>query len=593
MADENKTTGSVVKDPTLDLRSLMGKSSSKEEKPENVSPLDQAAKKKADGIGLGAIVKTADLSNEPLRHLTDSDERREDFDDEVNEQEETNKKAELVGVIRKPTNPRETVEMMSEISESIIDGRGKIHVPEGAKYIRSKEELESLGGEHIPFKDAKVNMNGQLAAETKAPEVVKEEPKEKKNDFIPVTEDTDVDAVPADEEDPEKAKIVKLLIDKTGYGKDIVFKDYEEKVLQTATAIQLVEVEDRELKTMKVARDLDNDLPFVETIAKQNLAMAKANIVFPLSGFRADMTSLSMGDFIDISLDTDTDTSDDMVDFDKLWRMCSTIYNNMINPTCGKFKDFDDFLKRFAFMDTFLGVYGLLIATKDNDEITITCQKDDCGTVYQHHYNARTLIDFANCDKGYLKAMDRVHDATGDGLYKVAEESPVRSVKAVRLPSGVILEYGPISCYEYLYNYIRKVKEYADLGDKINENNGEAVDGVNATDLAKSVTNLMLMQVVRGFRVPGKDGGYAHIFEADKVLEYMNHYLPSEDYAYVRAIVDQAAPAYTPSFCLRGLKCPKCGNYVEKISVDIYTLVFQAHQHMMTTSIELKELELF
>ena len=53
-----------------------------------------------------------------------------------------------------------------------------------------------------------------------------------------------------------------------------------------------------------------------------------------------------------VLIDFDTsDESDDFLNFDKMYKKMSVIYSKLINPTCGKFKDFTDFLKKFAYLD--------------------------------------------------------------------------------------------------------------------------------------------------------------------------------------------------------------------------------------------------
>lgn len=581
--DINKENAEAApkKDPTLDLRALMQTPTKKKE--EEASPLERAMKKKE----LGMVVENEELrkANEPLRNIADSDERRQEFNEEVSELEATAEKASKIAVIRKPQNQQEDVEMMDEISRTVLNDDGTVTIPEGARFIRSKKELGE-NAQYMSLKDARVTTSGKLVnapENTVQPEKVQGEVVEENTDS-----ENDVSV-----QDDEKNKLVQVLIDKTGYGKDVIMNEYEDKAIRSATVIHLTEVEDRELKTMKLKRDLENDMSFVETVAKHQLAMSKSKMVFPLSGFKGELSALSIGEFTDISLDMTSESSDDMINFDKLWKMCSTIYNKLMNVSCGKFKDFNDFLKKFAFYDTQLATFALLCATKDEDEIGIDCKIRTCLKNYTHKYITQTVFDFGECDQGYINTFNNVLDATGEAMYKMAENSLVRTVKAVKLPSGVVLEYGPISCYEYLYNYIRKIKELLDIGKKIDENNGESVDGHSIGDLEKSIENLQMLQIVRGFRIPDKNEGWVQISDSDRVLEYLDKYISSEDYLYVSTIVYTAMGAYVPRFTIKGLKCPYCGNYVEKISVDIYTLVFQAHQRQINTSVTLKELDLF
>ena len=66
--------------------------------------------------------------------------------------------------------------------------------------------------------------------------------------FIPEESKTE-DASPDDKE--EKDNIVKVLIDKTGLGAEIIITDDEQKIIDEANGIHVIEVEGKELATLK------------------------------------------------------------------------------------------------------------------------------------------------------------------------------------------------------------------------------------------------------------------------------------------------------------------------------------------------------
>lgn len=568
MENVNVTDESIpTRDSKMDLKKLMH---NRVDSTDNTkaSPLDVATKNTEKGL----VVNSDELKikDEPLRDNIHTEERDKEYNDTVKELEETSDKAAAVAIIRKPTNQVEDVEMMDEIERSYFDGSGNIVVPEDAKYIRSKKDF----GENASFKSIHGNnINEELQ---------------------PV--DNNTENSNANNTDTEKETIVQLLIDKTGYGSNEVinFTDEEQKVIDKASAIRLVEVEDKELNTMRVERDTENDLSFMETVDKYNMHISKHKVLFPLSGFRAEMTGLTFGEFSDISLDLESEDSDDIINFDKIWKMYSTIYNNMVNISCGKFKDFEDFLKKFSYFDVPNAIFGLLLSTQPEiDTISMDCLNKSCKTKYIHKYLVRTLLDYEKSSKEYLKSMEKINEASGHDLFKIAEESPTRSIKAIKLPSGVILEFGPISCYDYLYGILVKIRSLMKIADKIAHNDGEPVDGMTALDLEDKMSMLEYIQIVRGFRIPKDNGKWVLINTVDKVLEYLERYISIDDFNYVTSIYEKAMTEYNVSFSIKDVRCPKCGTFTKKIPVDIYTLVFHILQRMKNTNLILDNLHLF
>ena len=146
------TIGNVERDEKMDLNSLLsstttsaepeaGKESIQEEKPkvEHKSPLDLAIEKQKE-TQKGIIVDSANEEVGPvqLRPNTDTDAFREGFADELSEQEDLAKKAQLIYAVKQPENQGEYAEMITEIAGVTVDESNIIHVPDGAKYIVPK-----------------------------------------------------------------------------------------------------------------------------------------------------------------------------------------------------------------------------------------------------------------------------------------------------------------------------------------------------------------------------------------------------------------------------------------------------------------------
>lgn len=568
----NAMTDGVSRDMTMDLQSLMQTSPIKEKTDTGQSPLDNAI---AHPQVTGLIAKSDDIKfgDSPLRSILDSDERRNEFDDAVEEMEVSRNKAEAVVVIRKPENQLQMAQLLGEINAVQFDDEGNGIVPEGAKWIVSKKDIPENAVTNQLNDATKPAQQPANPASTKSPWDTKN---------YEVTND-----------DGTKMNIVQLLIDKTGLGGTPQFTEEEKEIIDRSDGLRIVEVEDKKLRTMRVERDIEDDLDFLKTVDVYDMSIVKTNLIFTLSGFKADMAGLNYGEFGDIALDV-TPEGMEQLNFDKTKKMLYTLYTKTLNPSCGKFKGFDDYLKKLCWFDVPIAIYGVLISTQpEEDSLRIRCEVPNCMQYYEHKFSPRTLIDFSSASEDYLTLMEKISRASGDELFDYAENSLVRTVKAVELPSKVIALIGPLSAYDYLYTLLRILREAMKLATEIEENDGEPVNGVSMADLDKRMNNLMMLYVVRGFRIPKGDGRYVEIRNPEKVLEYIENYMQIHDYQIIRNIYEKAESDYAIRFRLQNLRCPHCGAEIPSLRVDVQELVFRIRQRMSSTEIITDNFHLF
>ena len=546
--NESVSTDSVTRDNSLDLTNLVKKIPKTEEPKKEESPIDKAMKHQEKGL----IVDKEEMSdNVPeLRANYDTDESREGFEEKLDELSTQAEIAKKVIAIKKPTDDIETTQMMDELSEITLDDNGEPVLPEGAKWFVPKNKI---------------------------PENIQD---------LAATETDKVEDVNASEEDEEKNKIVQILIDKTGLGANIELDENEKKIVDESTEIRLVEVEDKELKTAKVRRNTDNDLSFMETVEKYQLSVSKTRMIFPLSGFSAELNGLSYGEFADITLDVSEDSTDEY-DFDKNWKMLSVIYEKMQNISSGSFKNFEDFLKKFAWKDVPLAIYALLISTQpETDTLSMRCNEPKCKKGFTHKYSTRSLIDFSSSKKAYLELIDKVSNAKGHDRFAVAEESLVRNIKKILLPSGMyVLEIGPASCWDYLYGICEAFSEFQDLSEEEREE--------KADEFLKQVYYSMMLYIVRAIDVKDANGEQHSITDYRKIFEIFDKHMTPSDFNVVRAITAKAEEDYKIGFTLKNIVCPHCGAVTESIDIEPKELVFQIQQTMSNTQITLKDFQLF
>ena len=212
------------------------------------------------------------------------------------------------------------------------------------------------------------------------------------------------------------------------------------------------------------------------------------------------MTGLSYGEMGDISLNSENIT------FDQMHKKLSVIYNKMVNPSIGKFENFNDFLHKFAYVDIDLAVYGLVVASfPEVDDIPMTCQNPGCKNSFNHKFSPRTLLRFENSSNKFLKAMKDVVECKESDFEKLVMESPTRTHQRFKMPySNFIIEVGIASSYDYLYTIVDNL-----LGDKFATDHPDDVNGILQL-------NSTLLGLIRAVYVPNGNGAYVEYTVKEK-----------------------------------------------------------------------------
>ena len=511
---------------------------------EHLTELQKAMRAKQNGGG-GMEVDPALQVEEPrvLRNIHDTDENRQAFTDTFAEQEEMIAKAKKVVLFNRPENEIQRAQMMDELTATIIDQNGNAIVPPDAKYLmaRTPEVEEQI--RRIKEKEAAgESTDGELRYD-----------------------DLDVFVKQAN-----KDKIVKILIDKTGLGVNITFDDEEKKVIEESNIIHLIEVEDQELQTVPFEY-ADTTKPFIQTIDTYQLSVSKAPMTFPASGFKADVTGMSIGELIDVTLDV-SDESDDYLNFEKINRRLSVIYNKLINISIGKFQSYEDFLKKFAYVDVEPAIYGLLIATEpEMDEIQLKCNGKDCEKRFTHKYSTRSLIDFKSANTYYLKRIDEINSIPPEDRLKYAINSPVRKGKRIKLPqSGYIVDLIMINCYNYLYGLLPYINELSAQGEENPDNE-------------KKWAIVPMLNVVGAISIKQRNGQTVRFTDMSQIVDILTGTLPPSDMKILQSVYKRYLAQFYVGYSIKNVRCPHCGRVTEAISLTPDELVFQITQRQEDT----------
>lgn len=561
MADVTETNGvAVTRDEDFDVSSLLTQSEAGTPEPTPItateephkSALDMAIEhKKTENTGMIVDAATENAGPTKLRANTDTDDSRRGYEAELSEQQELADKAALVYVYNRPTNEKENAELMIEISQVEQDADGNVIVPENAKYIvpktpelvAKKEQMEAAG-EDTETPSETQETTGALSNAMEDPQIAARKEK--------------------------KQELVKILIDKTGLGANFEFDAEEQKAIENSTMIHLVEVEDMKLDTIEIERP-DDGTPFMQAIDAYKASVSKAPMTFPASGFKADMTGLSWGEFSDITLDV-SDTAEDYINFDKIYKKLSVIYNNMKNISIGAFANFEQFLKHFAYVDVQLATYGLLIATQpEEDTITLVCNKSECKKRFNYTYSPRTIINFDSANSEMLEQIDAINTVAPEGRLKLAEASRVNKFKRIKLPtSGYIVDLGFASCYDYLYGILALIKKFTD-------------EDVPQDDTRWELSGML--QGVRGIYLPTGTGRYMAATTPENIVDVLNTAIPPEDVKVLNAAYAQYISQYYIEFRLKNVECPHCHTKTKEIAITPDELVFLIHQRQRGTQI--------
>ena len=570
MAPETPLENGIERDPGMDIGALISNSNTGEPKTNNsgtettiqqtsvpeqkpLSALDRAIQSKnSHENGFVVDEKSEREGSEPLRSLYQSDEREEAFADELTEQKELADKASLVYVIKEPANEGEKAKMITEISGVTVDGAGIIHVPAGAEFILPKNPEVVAAAER------------KMAAERG--ELPEGEVDQDENTYSDVSPE-DAKAVARKD---EKDRVVKILIDKTGLGANFSFDDEEKKEIIHSNVIHLVEVENQNLSIVDVTRP-ENGTSFLQSIDTYQLSVSKVPMTFPASGFKADMCGLSWGEFSDITLDV-SDTTEDYLSFDKIYKKLSVIYNKMKNISIGAFSSFEQFLKHFAYSDVAFATYGLLIATQpEKDTITLTCNKPSCKKGFNHAYIPRNIIDWESASVELLTQIEKINSAKPEERLSLAENSRVNKFRRIQLPrSQYLVDLGFASCYDYLYGILSLVNKYQ-------------ADDLAGDDPRWELS--MLLQGIRAIYIPQRSGGYVEISNPEDIIEVLVGAIPPDDIIILNSAYQQYINQYYVGFSLRDIECPHCKTKTPAIPITPDELVFLIHQRQRGTQI--------
>ena len=538
-----------------------------------LSPLAAELNRKKNAQ-LGATVTRKEMEDGKERTVFENpmaDERRERMKATMDESEMLLKQRAAIIPLKQFESSTEYSQMVHEISLVRFDETGKAYfdyekdsngnnvIP---KFIRLRTENDppySKENDYLVMnRDAE---NARRIADGKEPIP----------DSVPLT--AKVEDIEHKEEDT-KSKTINLIIDKTGLGTDFILNEDERKKMAEANEIRLTQVEVLDIAsitTEKPERD-----SFTGKINTYQLSGSKTTISFPASGFKADMTGLTYGEIADISL------SMDAVNVDKYYKRLAIIYNKMKNISNGPFDSFEDFLKNFAYTDISLAVYGLFVATfPEVQTISLRCGRNSCNKTFDWDYATRSILRLDKSDEVLLNKMAQLASADPNEYEDIYKKAAVRNSKFIKLPySGYIVELGIASAYEFLYNFI----------PVIDDETFKQAFGNDINDVYKN--NMLLLTTVLSVRIPKNDNPNSYILcEGYKDIVDAIYSISPEEIKIIATMSNKIQTQYQVNYSFGDVKCPHCGNVTKDLDLTIDDLVFQTYQRLISTEIDLTNIQ--
>ena len=443
---------------------------------------------------------------------------------------------------------------------SLYERDGEVITPEFEKIILENWVMPdgTLAADNIV--DGRVvdsTLEPQIANVEVPPELSNDEPKEEPNPTINIT--------------VEKNTPVTVNID--------------ESLTANMTSSRVVDILVKEVseKELKMANIIENS-NIEGIISKYDSGINDVPLTLPLSGYRCVMRSINWWDFIKLTAPSSNNPVDNEL---KKW---SVIYDHIKNVSIGDFTDLEDFMKKTKYQDREFLMWGLLVATADDEELLqFSCQNPKCGKPIRITYRPRNIqhVDEDKIPKWWSAAGNA---APGEDAVKVWEEaSGLR--KRYQLPNTkIIVEINEPSAYDFVTKKLPLIEElfkrYRPDSDmsKINPEDPTLAEFDYLSANALFVSALTIL----------RDGKEYRFTDWSSMEEIITKGLNAEDSGVLLKIIEKARSNVSPiTFRVNNITCSACKQHYDYMPIpDIGgTLLFQVSQRLSNTQINLTEMD--
>jgi hypothetical protein len=353
---------------------------------------------------------------------------------------------------------------------------------------------------------------------------------------------------------------VTVLIDKLGAG-TIEFTPEERARMQKSKKIRLVEVENKELQGVKIARKFNREDD--KTFLQKTFNRALASTIALGSYYTAKMKNVSAEESMKIMQRPGEDSARTALE---KW---SVLYSKLTDVSCGEFKNFDDFISHTAYLDYNNFIYAILCSSyPETDSISFTCNQEGCGKRFRVEYSNKDIIRRERISPEQKNLMQEILDNTinPEDARKYMEENSALSYKhrfALDDKSGFLVDI-----------YIPSAKDQI---EKILPYMNREMEGTTAM-LAHNICTILMPAGEE------EDEGYIEVDSYPDIVEVlgqMNEY----QWAVITAKINEMLSMYTIEYGLDHIVCPHCHHDYGEMPLNLDQLLFQRVQRRMRTEI--------
>jgi hypothetical protein len=367
---------------------------------------------------------------------------------------------------------------------------------------------------------------------------------------------------------------VTILIDKIGLG-SFEFTPEERERIEYSKKIRLVEVEDKNLRSIKVKKKISSKGDY--KVMKRTFDKSLSPVIAMASGYTCKMKNISASEAIRMYQAPGEDTANSMVD---KW---SAIYDRITDVSIGAFKDFDDFCRHTAFMDYDSFLYGMICSSyPENDEIPFNCDsgRGGCGKDFSRTYNNKEMIRRDLISDAGRKVMEDIisNAAFVDKAKEYANtKSPVNVTTRFLLEDSMtIVEIYVPSVHDMIERVFRPIEKNKDLAKQENRANLVLAQGINAIFAPDYDT----------FDPQDPDSlEYIEIEGTESIMEHLSHLNEKEINIIARQIQKLTEPLVI-NFGFKEIKCPHCGHNWGRYDIELDQILFRRVQQRVSTEIE-------
>ena len=444
---------------------------------------------------------------------------------------------------------------------------------------------EELGG-GILIENKEANTNGTRLIGALANKETEGAIKEKFREVDEMIQINKQLSIIAGAEKPKEQLITTINIDKTGL-ETVEFTEEEREKMKISKKINIVEVDDVELKTMEVRKVSSAR---AKTILQRKFDKSCVPFIAVGSGYKGKIKKLTALEVVSLA----DATINYKVQSESVLKQAGVIYDKLAEVSIGDFGSFEEFIDNTATIDIDNFIFALMRATYPQDDIRpMGCANPECTfidpddkrtakrTQFNHKYTNDSLLlkhatseDLANMANYINENSVTVEDAR-----EVASKSILKNVKRIKLTNSenesTIFELYVPSISETVNRILKPLVDTKKYATRY------------GYDALVQMTSFISAIIVKDTDENG-NAYDARIEDPQDIIDYLA--VISDDADQVNVLVSAIESniiQYQFKYGFKGgtIVCPQCGHVIEEDQIiDIAELLFHKAQQRSTNA---------